>query len=70
MDTQRFDRRRSCADQISHRLVAFAWNPNRGQLTRAKKSRQRNRIATVRLHPVAGLSRYQRRRSDCALVTK
>lgn len=69
MNAQHFDRCGSCPDEIAHRLVAFVRDPNRRQLAGAKQPRQGDRIPTVRLHPIARLSRNQRRRHHRALVT-
>jgi len=66
MHTQRFDRRGSCANEITHCFMAFVRNPHRCQLTRPKHLGERNRVTTVGLNPIAWLSRNERRRHDRA----
>ena len=59
MHAQRFHRRRSRADEISHRLMAFVRDPDCCQFASPQQSRQRDRVATVRLHPIARFPRNQ-----------
>jgi hypothetical protein len=52
--------------QIAQSLVCGVRNPHRSQLAGAVTSRQLFRIAAVRLHPIPGLARHQRRRNHFA----
>ena len=53
--------------QIAQRLGACVRNPHRRQIAGSMTARQPLRIPPVRLHPVAGLHRNQRRRDHLAL---
>ena len=70
MNAQRLHRRRSGPNEIPHGLVAFIGNPYGRQFAGAKQSCQRDRVAPVRLHPVARPSRDERRRHHSALMAK
>jgi hypothetical protein len=54
--------------QVTHRLVGGIRHPHRRQLARPVQLRQRGRIATIGLHPVAGTARDQRRRGHNAVL--
>ncbi len=56
-----------CPHQIAQRLRTLVRNPHRRQIARPMAARQLLRIPPIRLHPVAGLDRNQRRRHHLAL---
>jgi hypothetical protein len=63
-------RRLACPHQIAQRLRSLIRNPNRSQISGPVTASQPLRIATIRLHPVAGLHRNQRRRDHFASNTQ
>jgi hypothetical protein len=54
------------AAQIPHRLVLDPRHVDRLQVATAQQPRQGHRVASIRLHPIAGLPRDERRRHDRA----
>ncbi len=54
-----FARRFAGADQIAHRLVHVVGNLDAGQLAGAQETRQCDRVAPVRLHPLSWSLRDQ-----------
>ena len=58
------------ADQVAHRLVRLVGHPHRGQLAGPQQAGELLRVAPVRLDPVAGLARDQRRRDHGAAVAE
>src|SRR5262249_12367323 len=62
------NRGRPRTHQITHRLVCGIGYPDCRQLASAMQPRQRQRVAAIRLDPVARLHRDQRRRYDNALL--
>ena len=66
--TQRMHRVETGAHQVAYRLMPGIGNPHRCQLTRPMQPRQTGRIPPIRLDPVAGSSRDQRRRHHDAFV--
>jgi hypothetical protein len=61
-------RRLAGARKIPNRLMSRVGRPHARQLTRPIKTRQRNRIPTVRLDPLARPFRDQRRRNHQAVM--
>jgi hypothetical protein len=55
-------------NQVTHRLVRCIRNPYRRQFAGAMQFRQRQRIPSVSLHPLACLERNQRGRDDDAVI--
>ncbi len=45
--------------QIADRLMAFIWDPDRGQFARPVQARQTHGIPAVCLHPIARTFGYQ-----------
>jgi hypothetical protein len=66
----RLHRRRARPDQVAHRLMHRIGNPHGGQLAGTMQPGQRDCIAPVRLHPVAGPAGDQRGRHHRAVVAK
>ena len=61
-------RSRSGTHQIAHRFVRLVRCPELRQLARTEQARQFHGNATVRLHPLAGPARDQRRRDHGAVM--
>ena len=61
-------RRRASPDQVPHRLMRRIRHPHRRQLSGTAELRTHQRIPPIRLHPISGLDRDQRRRHHGAVV--
>jgi hypothetical protein len=55
-------------DQIAHGFVLGVGHPDGRQLAGSVKTRKHGGVAAIRLHPIAGLDRNQRRRHDIAAM--
>ena len=66
----RLHRGRARPDQVAHRLVRRVGHPDRGQLAGPMQAGQRDGVAPVGLHPVAGLARDERGRHHRAVVAE
>jgi hypothetical protein len=68
--THRLHRGRARPHQVAHRLVRRVGHPHPGQLPGPQQARQREGVAPVGLHPVAGPARDQRGRHHRAVVAQ
>jgi hypothetical protein len=55
-------------DQIAHGFVIGVRHPDGRQLAGSVKTRKHGGVTTIRLHPIAGLDRNQRRRHYIAAM--
>jgi hypothetical protein len=55
-------------DQIAHGFVIGVRHPDGRQLAGSVKTRKHGGVTTIRLHPIAGLGRNQRRRHYIAAM--